>query len=79
MMEKHLLHYFAIKCDEYDLIQTLIKLVIYFFVYFKFIFIFIFSQLIMKLKKWDKCLIIMVEHHFIIVLQNLMNFVKKIK
>jgi ankyrin repeat protein len=25
---KTLLHYFAIKCDEYDLIQTLIKLVI---------------------------------------------------
>ena len=27
---KTLLHYFAIKCDEYDLIQTLIKLVILF-------------------------------------------------
>jgi len=27
---KTLLHYFAIKCDEYDLIQTLIKLVIFF-------------------------------------------------
>jgi hypothetical protein len=27
---KTLLHYFAIKCDEYDLIQTLIKLVICF-------------------------------------------------
>ncbi len=25
---KTLLHYFAIQCDEYDLIQTLIKLVI---------------------------------------------------
>jgi ankyrin repeat protein len=28
---KTLLHYFAIKCDEYDLIQTLIKLVYFIF------------------------------------------------
>jgi len=77
---KTLLHYFASKCDQYDLIQALLKLVRWFFYcnFFSKYFLF-FSQLMMKLKKWVKYLIIMVEHHFIIVLQNLMNFVNKIK
>lgn len=76
---KTLLHYFANKADQDDLIQALLKLVsAYFFQYLIKIDVFP-SRSMMKLKKWVRYLTTMVEHHCIIVLRNLVNLIDRIR
>ena len=76
---KTLLHYFANKSDQGDLIQALLKLVGELFFQYLFEIYFFLSQSMMKLEKWVRYLTIVVEQHCIILPRNSMNFVNNIR